>query len=388
VPEVALESFLAAHTDASLNAATDALRDDLRRVRGAFAADAAAACTLAKDRARCFFVEGDGAAHQLTAGHDLALDDDLIEVLHKADGAVVFAHGLVWIMGAHRDGLRIAIVVAGARTTTSLDITTSTALIDVAHRCARHIASAPVFDLTVDRASRVQRVLDDELFLIVFQPVVDLRRGTTAALEAFSRFPAEPVRGPRAWFSEAAEIGLGVALELAALRHALRSLDDLPADARLAINISASTASSRAFLDALTAMPVDRIILEIDGFAATDVALVAGAIEPARDAGLLVAVHELRTGSIDVERLVTLRPDVVKLDGGIVDRVDSDPVARGAVRATVGLLRAHDIDACRVVATNVERRGQLDTLTLLGVDWGQGYYLGRPAHVRVPRART
>jgi len=385
VPEVALEHLLATHTDAARNATTDALREELRRVRMAFVADVAALCTVTRDRARCLLVDGDGRSHDIAAGTAMVVASEITDAWQHGDAALTTSGDTTWIAALGDAAPRVAVVVRGARS--PHDPITQASAIAAVDRCARHLSALPVFDLTVDRASRVQRVLDDELFLVVFQPMVDLRRGTTAALEAFSRFPAEPVRGPHAWFAEAADIGLGVALEIAAVRHALQYIDDVPRDARLAVNVSASTAHSRAFLDAIIALPLDRLILEVDGFSADEAAIIADKLEVARDCGLLVAVHELRNGMIDVGRLVTLRPDIVKLDGSIVDRVDSDAAARATVRSAMTLLRGNDVDACRVVATNVERRGQLDTLTLLGVDWGQGYYLGRPAHVRVPRTR-
>jgi diguanylate cyclase len=56
---------------------------------------------------------------------------------------------------------------------------------------------------------------------IVFQPIVDVRDGTVHGVEALSRFDLEPRRGPDYWFEAAWKTGLGLELELAALRSAL-----------------------------------------------------------------------------------------------------------------------------------------------------------------------
>lgn len=60
----------------------------------------------------------------------------------------------------------------------------------------------------------VTPLLDGSGLTMVFQPIVDLCGGTIAGYEALARFCAEPARGPDAWFDDAAEVGLGVDLEL------------------------------------------------------------------------------------------------------------------------------------------------------------------------------
>src|SRR3954452_4826819 len=76
--------------------------------------------------------------------------------------------------------------------------------------------------------NRIQTVLDGELINPVYQPIYDLETGRVVACEALARFPGEPERGPDRWFAEAWDVGLGVPLELLAVRAAARALEDLP----------------------------------------------------------------------------------------------------------------------------------------------------------------
>ena len=63
---------------------------------------------------------------------------------------------------------------------------------------------------------------DEEQIRPVYQPIFDLQTGRPIAYEALSRFPGDPARGPDRWFAEAWDVGLGVPLELMAVRIAGR----------------------------------------------------------------------------------------------------------------------------------------------------------------------
>ncbi len=84
----------------------------------------------------------------------------------------------------------------------------------------------------------VKAVLRDGSFTIVHQAIVGLRTGAVVASEALSRFTSRPSRAPERWFRDAWRVGLGAELELATATAALRDLDRLPRQCRLAINVS------------------------------------------------------------------------------------------------------------------------------------------------------
>src|SRR5439155_6445291 len=85
---------------------------------------------------------------------------------------------------------------------------------------------------------RIREVLSAGGPDIVFQPIVDLRDGRVAGVEALARFHVEPKRGPDFWFDEAWNAGLGLDLELAAVLAALRSAGPLLAGwLRVSVNL-------------------------------------------------------------------------------------------------------------------------------------------------------
>jgi len=64
-----------------------------------------------------------------------------------------------------------------------------------------------------------------------------------------------------------------------------------------------------------------------------------------------------------------------KLDGTIIKNIDKDEMAYSVVKAIVAFTKNMDM---KVVAEQVEIKEEFDIVKELGVDYIQGYYLGRP----------
>jgi EAL domain-containing protein (putative c-di-GMP-specific phosphodiesterase class I) len=81
---------------------------------------------------------------------------------------------------------------------------------------------------------------------------------------------------------------------------------------------------------------------------------------------------------------LNLRPDVIKLDIGLIRGIDSDP----ARRALGSALLHFGFDAYRaaMVAEGIETEAEFNTLRALGCHFGQGFYLGRPGRISRPRS--
>ena len=98
-------------------------------------------------------------------------------------------------------------------------------------------------------------------------------------------------------------------------------------------------------------------------------------------AGVLVAIDELGGGTANLQQRVELNPDVVKLDRSLVSRVDESS-DRAALAAAYS--RLADGMGLTAMAVGVERHEELATCHAVGVTYGQGYLLGRPASLAEP----
>jgi len=224
--------------------------------------------------------------------------------------------------------------------------------------------------------ARVADALDERCRRAVYQPIADLRTGEVVGFEALSRFSGQPYRPPNEWFEEAASVGCGVGLELAAARTALAALDQIAPDAFLSVNCSPSATLDPGLMDLLTQMPPDRVVLELtEHDPVDDYGPLLGVLDRLRAQGVRIAIDDAGAGYSGLRHVLRLRPDILKLDVVLTRDIDTDPDRRALATALVAF--ASEIDAV-VIAEGIETGGELRTLRDLGVTLGQGYHLARP----------
>ncbi|MBJ7358159.1 MAG: EAL domain-containing protein [Nocardioides sp.] len=209
-----------------------------------------------------------------------------------------------------------------------------------------------------------------------FQPVIDLARASVVGYEALARFDS-PVRSPLPWFDAAREHGRLEELEALALRSALDARAILPTNTFLTVNISPALVDTPRVREVWADFPeLGAVIVElteherIDSYASLEPAL-----DRLRSAGALLAIDDAGAGYSGLQHVLSLRPDVIKLDRALVEGLDRDEAKRAMVEM-LGTL-AGRLDAW-LLAEGIETGEELDVLIGLGVPLAQGYFLGRP----------
>jgi EAL domain-containing protein (putative c-di-GMP-specific phosphodiesterase class I) len=221
------------------------------------------------------------------------------------------------------------------------------------------------------RAQQVQRLLKAASTLEMhFQPIVDLRDGAVHGYEALARFHTDEELTPDVWFAQAAEVGMGIELELFAIRHVLRQLGDLPPEAYVAVNVSPAAVVSADFQSCFQGSPAGRIVVEL-----TEHAEVADYDRLRTATGVRVAVDDAGSGFSSFRHILRLGPDIIKLDRELVCGLQEDPARRALCGSLVQF--ANEVGAT-IVAEGIEERDELDALLAAGVSHGQGFLLGRP----------
>ena len=211
---------------------------------------------------------------------------------------------------------------------------------------------------------------------MVYHPIMDLETREEIGVEALARFGSIPVKPPDRWFAEATALELGLQLELRAMRKALEGLPRIPEGAFLSINCSHRTAASTELAEQLDGME-KRIVLEItEHEAINDYGVLAEALEPLRARGLRVAVDDVGAGYASLRHALQLAPDMVKMDISLTHDIDRDAGRRALAAALISFAAETDKT---IVAEGIETAGELHALRQLGVRYGQGFYLARPA---------
>ncbi len=96
-----------------------------------------------------------------------------------------------------------------------------------------------------------------------------------------------------------------------------------------------------------------------------------------RDQGFLVAVDDVGSGFSTLQSIAEIRPDYIKIDMSLVRDIHKDKVKTALMETFVTF--AEKI-GCEIIAEGIEEEAELAQLAGIGVHYGQGYFLGKPAY--------
>jgi EAL domain-containing protein (putative c-di-GMP-specific phosphodiesterase class I) len=227
-----------------------------------------------------------------------------------------------------------------------------------------------------EQKQRILEVIEAGQPAMVYQPIFDLDTQGMVGVESLARFQVPPQRTPDVWFAEAGTVGLGPTLEARAIRTALQALQRLPNDVYVAVNGSPEFILSGELPPLLREVDLHRVVLEITEHASvSDYDRLLGMLTPLRALGLRIGVDDTGAGYASMRHILSIEPDVLKLDISLTRGIDHDPKRRALASALIAFAR--EIKSS-VIAEGVETAAELRTLRALGVSRAQGYHLARP----------
>lgn len=240
----------------------------------------------------------------------------------------------------------------------------------------------------VDRGGRSEliQVIADESVTTVFQPLVSLQTGEVFAYEALSRGPrGSRLERPDVLFSLAERNGLLVSLERICRKKALEAKKaHLPPGSKLCLNVDPRVIRDPQFRSGQTlrllgqlGINPQEIILEItERSMIADFPTFLAALAHYRDQGYYIAVDDVGAGYASLRAVIEIRPNLIKLDAGLVGGAPGDPIKQALLAALADF--AHRVGTA-LVAEGIETAEELALVRDLGIDYGQGFLLARPA---------
>ena len=219
-----------------------------------------------------------------------------------------------------------------------------------------------------------------------YQPIVELKTGKVMGHESLIRGPVDsPLQFPDALFAAASREGLTFELERACLIEGLRSWASQRQDKRLFLNLSAQTLTTmvdRFSLEGMMqslkelAIAPSALVIEItEHECVTDLVRLIQVGSDLRALGLRFALDDFGEGRSSLRLWAELRPEYVKIDKYFVHDVNNQAVK---VQTLKGLTRLAETFGTLLVAEGIETEAELQVVRDLGIDFGQGYFLGRP----------
>ena len=235
----------------------------------------------------------------------------------------------------------------------------------------------------------LRRALQHDELYVVYQPVVDLPSRRMVGVEALVRWlhPERGVVPPVEFISLAEECGLIDAVGETVLRQACRQFVRWQtqlgeqAPRQLAVNLSRAQLKRPALVDdvrailAETAMPVERLQLEVTESLAAQDERVQATLRELKNLGVKLALDDFGTGYSSLACLHLMPVDTVKVDRSFVKHAETVEYHRVLIEATIRVARTLGMTT---VAEGIETAGQAALMQALECDRGQGFLFARP----------
>jgi EAL domain-containing protein (putative c-di-GMP-specific phosphodiesterase class I)/ActR/RegA family two-component response regulator len=248
-------------------------------------------------------------------------------------------------------------------------------------------AGSPDEAPAVQEVQRLDEFMAGKSIRAVLQPVVKLQRGGAPyelfGVEGLARGPASSLLGnPLMFLSYAAHKEQLFEADMICIRAALAEVRRLGRVVNTFLNVQPRSLSNPEFTDTLgravreAGLGEDNVILELtEQQTIVNPRAFATALQRLRERGFRIALDDYGEGSSNLNLLLNLRPEYLKISGTFCRRLDRDPFKQTLVQSTAEMAARTGI---ATIMEAVETSEEADVLHRLGIDYGQGFYFLEP----------
>lgn len=233
----------------------------------------------------------------------------------------------------------------------------------------------------------LHRALDNDEFLIYYQPRIHVPSGKVVAMEALVRWqhPRKGVIPPEKFLAVAEETSLILPLGKQMMRKACTDYQTwLTAGLtvpRIAINLSDKEFKSRDLLSNLksilseTRLQPSSLELELtEKIFASDLQRTLHTLQKLKDVGVHLCIDDFGTGYSSLSKLNHTPIQTIKIDRAFISNICSNDNDTATIAAIIAMANTLKLD---IAAEGVETKAQMDLLQRLGCHTMQGYYFSQ-----------
>jgi diguanylate cyclase (GGDEF)-like protein len=230
---------------------------------------------------------------------------------------------------------------------------------------------------------RIRRALENDQFLLLYQPVLNLQTGKTDGYEAFLRL--EDVKGqlisPGQFLESAERANLSTSIDIMAIRKAARRVSHIDA-IEVSVNLSSKTLLDQTLIPKIAEVLQEfpdlghKLRFEIaDVTALQNLALVRNVAAQIKELGCKLTLDDFGLGPISMQYLEQLSVDMVKIHPSLTRTIIKHPKEIHFVKNLTEMLLGYNLKIC---AKSIEEPELLDKLRDMGMNYAQGFAIGKP----------
>jgi diguanylate cyclase (GGDEF)-like protein/PAS domain S-box-containing protein len=235
--------------------------------------------------------------------------------------------------------------------------------------------------------TRLRRAVDQQHWLLHYQPILDLGDSTVRGVEALIRWqdPNGGIVPPGEFIPLAEEMGLIEAIGdwvIDEFTEQWQAWKQIGLDLEVSFNLSPrqlwSPSLAERILGKLQTAGMDpgSVVVEVtESTAMADPERTQRILTELRSWGLTLAIDDFGTGYSSLARLKHMPVDILKIDQSFVRDVDRDRDLAGMVRAMIQLAQSLGMTP---LAEGIETRGEYEFLRANGCRLAQGFLFSRP----------
>ncbi|MGR2738170.1 putative bifunctional diguanylate cyclase/phosphodiesterase [Billgrantia sp. Q4P2] len=242
---------------------------------------------------------------------------------------------------------------------------------------------AEVFREVGEKNQMVLSALEEQRIVPYFQPIADVRTGKVNIHELLMRIQLDDRLVPAGEFIDIAEsIGVIHRMDYQLIEKAFTQVREQGYEGMLFINLSPKSLIVGEFIGRIHQLAIDydvlpeRIVFELtERETVSNLKLLEKFVLDLKLEGFNFAIDDFGSGYSSFRYLKQFPIDVIKIEGEFIRNMLADETYMAFVKSIVTLAQSLGVST---VAEYIEDADVLEAVKALGIDFGQGYHLGRP----------
>ena len=335
----------------------------------------------------------------MSSGHDLVMricplhaEKRIAEIYSKAkdfrfirDGVKLYPQiGCSYCIINYPVG-HLYLLIGELRTLAEISLTTNLP-VDLRKQSSRQVQNQ--VKTKVDMMNQLQRALELDRFVLMVQPIESKKGDCYHEVLLRMRGNNDELIFPNTFLPLANEFGMSSSIDLWVLHNTMKFMDETRhsrPNHRYAINLTPASICRTDMANHIERLMIKhgispaQLVLEVtEADELTNNLQAEKTLDALQRLGCKIAIDDFGTGYASYARLKTMRADILKIDGSFIHNINSSEMDYKIVQSICELARIKNMT---LVAEFVETEDIRTTLYRMGIDYVQGYLIGKPAPI-------